>query len=115
MTSDNSQRADLLEQAIRLKKAAARSRAPDIMPRSADQPARVGEMQRSLWLAHQMDRQSPAYNLTSAYRVRGALNVDSLRRALSEVVSRHRLLRSTFQAHRDEVHQIVHSTSPVET
>jgi amino acid adenylation domain-containing protein len=114
MTSDDSQRAELLEQAIRLKKAAARSRAPDITLRPEDQPARVSAMQRSIWLAHQMDRQSPAYNLTSAYRVRGELKVVDLQRALYEVVARHRLLRSTFQANRDEVHQIVHSTSPVE-
>ncbi len=64
-------------------------------------------MQRSLWLVHQIDPRSPAYNLTSAFRVMGTLDVANLRRALHQVVSRHRLLRSTFRADRDTVRQIV--------
>jgi amino acid adenylation domain-containing protein len=108
MTSrDDITRAELLEQAIRLKKAAARSREPKIEPRSPDESPHLGEMQRSLWLAHQMDRLSPAYNLTSAYRARGSLDVAQLQRALNEVVARHRLLRSVYRVERDTVQQIV--------
>ena len=41
-------RADLLQQAIRLKKAAARSRTPDLPPRPADQAAHLGELRDTL-------------------------------------------------------------------
>ena len=116
MTSPDHERAELLQQAIRLKKAAARSRTPDLPPRPADQAAHLGELQRGLWLAHQMDRRSPAYNLASAFRVRGPLDMVRLQQAFDEVVSRHRLLRSTFRVDRDSILQIVHppETVPLE-
>ncbi len=63
-----------------------------------------------------MDRRSPAYNLASAFRVRGPLDVVRLQQAFDEVVSRHRLLRSTFRVDRDSILQIVHppETVPLE-
>jgi amino acid adenylation domain-containing protein len=113
-TRDDITRAERLEQAIRLKKAAARTREPEIEPRSPGQPPRLGEMQRSIWLAHQMDRLSPAYNLTSAYRVRGSLDVVELQRGLNEVAARHRLLRSVYRVERDAVQQIVQPVSDLQ-
>ena len=110
---DDPKRAALLEQAIRLKKATAGSRTPDIPQRPSDGPVRVSEMQRSLWLAHQIDRQSPAYNLATAFRVHGAVEISRLQRAFNDVVSRHRLLRSTFAVHRGAVLQTVHPHSPL--
>ena len=107
-TRNDDTRAELLAQAIRLKKAAARSLAPDLTPRPADQQARLGEFQRSLWLTHQMEPDSPAYNLTSAFRVHGPLDRAELQRALNRVVGRHRILRSTFSRQRDSILQIVH-------
>ncbi len=110
---DNDNRAALLEQAIRLKKAAARPVAQGIPQRPPDEPVLLSEMQRSLWLAHQMDRHSPAYNLASAFRARDVVDVSRLERAFNTVVSRHRVLRSTFVADRDSVLQIVHPHSPL--
>jgi amino acid adenylation domain-containing protein len=106
-------RAALLAQAIRLKKAAARSPAPEMPQRPEEAPAYVSAMQHSLWLVQQMDRLSPAYNLTSAFRVSSALDVSELQRALNEIVSRHRLLRSSFRAQGEHVVQIVHDHSPM--
>ena len=110
---DDNNRAALLEQAIRLKKGAALSRMPDIPPRPANEPVHLSEMQRGLWLAHQINRRSPAYNLASSFRVSGAVDVSRLQRALNEVVSRHRLLHSTFAADRGAVLQTVHPHSPL--
>ena len=110
---DENDRATLLAQAIRLKRAAAVSRTTDIPRRPSSEPVRISEMQRSLWLAHQLDRRSPAYHLASAFRVHGAVDVSRLERALNEVVSRHRVLLSTFVAHRGTVLQTVHTHSPL--
>ena len=112
MKAPDSERAERLRQAIRLKRTSSRSRASDLSPRPADAPAHLGEMQRSLWLAHRIDPASPAYNLVSAVRARGVLDVEKLERAWGEVVSRHRLLRSTFRVERDTVLQIVHPPAP---
>ena len=112
-TRQPNDRTALLEQAIRRKRAAAGSDTPTMMPRPADQPACLSDIQRGLWLLHQMDPRSPAYNLTSAFRVEGALDPEKLERALNEVVSRHRILRSTFRRQGETVLQVVHPHSPL--
>ena len=112
-TRQPNDRAALLEQAIRRKRAAAGLDTPTMMPRPADQPACLSEIQRGLWLLNQMDPHSPAYNLTSAFRVGGTLDPEKLERALNEVVSRHRILRSTFRRQGETVLQVVHSHSPL--
>ena len=99
-------RAKLLEQAIRLKKAATAAETPEMPIRPADGEARIGEYQHSLWLAHQMDPRSPAYNLASAFRVSSSLDIARLQHAFDQVVSRHRLLHSTFRHEQGVVRQI---------
>ncbi len=130
-TQDKGTRAELLRQAIKLKRTVARSQSPGpqrppgegqteqhlgwgpIAPRPQGQEAHLGELQRSLWLQHQLEPTSPAYNLTSAFRVTGDLDAAELQRSLNTVVSRHRLLRSTFSAQRGNVLQIVHPASEI--
>ncbi len=112
---DTDQRAERLRRAIRLKKAAAGNRPgnrpgkrPSSLPaRPADQARYLGELQRGLWLAHRLDPTSPAYNLSSAFRFQGSLEAGRLDRAFKEVVSRHRILRSTFRVDGDELVQVV--------
>jgi hypothetical protein len=106
-----SERAERLQRAIQAKKAGARARGVDLAARPADQPAALGEMQRGLWVVHQLDPGSSAYNLCSAFRVRGVLDVPRLQRAFTHVVSRHRLLRSTFQADGDTARQVIHAAA----
>jgi amino acid adenylation domain-containing protein len=105
-TQGDDNRARMLEQAIRLKRAAAAPPAPKISPRPTDGTSRIGEYQHSLWLAHQMEPQSPAYNLASAFRVSGPLDIARLQDAFNQVVSRHRLLHSTFRLERGFVRQV---------
>ncbi|MCH9651938.1 MAG: amino acid adenylation domain-containing protein [Deltaproteobacteria bacterium] len=117
MTTDN--RAERLRRAIEKKRAAkgkgAKSspRPSDLPPRPAGEAAHLGEMQRSLWLAHQVDPDSSAYNLASGFRVQGELHLGKLQQAFDQLVARHRLLRSTFRAEAGSVLQIEHSPSPL--
>jgi amino acid adenylation domain-containing protein len=108
-----SDRAERLQRAIQSKKAGARARGLDLVARPAGQPAALGEMQRGLWVVHQLDPDSSAYNLCSAFRVRGVLDVPRLQQAFARVVSRHRLLHSTFEADGDTARQIVHAATPL--
>ena len=64
-------------------------------------------------MTHQLDPDSPAYNLPSAFRVRGPLEVARLQRAWNEVVARHRILRSTYSLEGDSVVQVVRPHTPV--
>jgi amino acid adenylation domain-containing protein len=52
--------------------------------------------QKALWFLHQLAPESAAYNLAFSANIRGALNTNSLRRALQALVARHASLRTTF-------------------
>ncbi|MFL6120781.1 condensation domain-containing protein [Actinophytocola sp.] len=69
--------------------------------------------QQRLWFADQLAPGSPAYNMYEAYRLRGPLDVDALRQALTDTVTRHESLRTTFRAHRGEPYQVIGPAAPV--
>jgi amino acid adenylation domain-containing protein len=52
--------------------------------------------QRSLWFLYQLAPLSGAYNVSSVVRIRSALSLEALRRALQKIVDRHDSLRTTF-------------------
>ncbi|MGW2957756.1 condensation domain-containing protein [Streptomyces sp. NPDC001220] len=52
--------------------------------------------QEALWLAHQLDPDSSAYNVVLAVRLRDRVRTDVLQDALTALAGRHELLRSRF-------------------
>lgn len=110
----NGERAARLRRAIELKRAAPKPAQPPLPSRPPEQPAQLSEMQRGLWLQHQLHPDSAAYNLTRAFRVRGRLDLSLLERAWTQVVARHRLLHSTFHADGEAVRQRIHSPGPMQ-
>ncbi|MGB9179571.1 MAG: condensation domain-containing protein, partial [Pyrinomonadaceae bacterium] len=52
--------------------------------------------QQRLWFMHLLEPASPAYNLPSAIRLEGPLDLAALRQTLDEVISRHEVLRTSF-------------------
>ena len=56
-------------------------------------PPGLSAAQRRLWFLDQLAPDAAAYNIAMAQRLHGALDVDALRRALTEVVARHDVLR----------------------
>ncbi|MFJ2774002.1 non-ribosomal peptide synthase/polyketide synthase [Streptomyces sp. NPDC087300] len=65
--------------------------------------------QRRLWFLHQLEGPSATYNIPTALRMSGALDVDALRSAIADVVVRHETLRTVFAEyeHEDGPRQIV--------
>ncbi|HXM56175.1 MAG TPA: amino acid adenylation domain-containing protein, partial [Candidatus Dormibacteraeota bacterium] len=54
----------------------------------------MSSAQRRLAFLQRLEPDSPAYNVVQAVRVRGALDVAALRRALAQVAARHEVLRT---------------------
>jgi amino acid adenylation domain-containing protein len=84
-----------------------------IPPRPTGAPAPMSFAQELLWM---LDRAMPgmtAYNMPIARRLRGALDVAALERALTAVVARHEVLRSRLAEVDGEPRQIVDPPAPV--
>ncbi|HSV68461.1 MAG TPA: MupA/Atu3671 family FMN-dependent luciferase-like monooxygenase [Mycobacteriales bacterium] len=63
--------------------------------------------QQRLWFLDQLDPENAVYVVPLVYRVRGPLDLDVLRRALTAVVRRHQVLRTVFRSIADVPRQVV--------
>ncbi len=64
------------------------------VPRDGELPLSFAEQR--LWVIHQLDPDSRAYNTPHAHRLRGPLDIEALRRAFEALVERHEGLRTIF-------------------
>ena len=81
----------------RLTRQKEQSESPRILPRknhSEACPLSFGQQQ--LWLLHQLNPNSSAYNNPTVLRIQGNLQISVLERVLNEVVRRHEALRTVF-------------------
>ncbi len=69
-----------------------------IVPVPHDGPLVCTYQQEGLWLVQQLDPASAAYHIGFATRLRGAVQVPALERALQSLVARHEALRTRFVA-----------------
>ncbi|MFE3194159.1 non-ribosomal peptide synthase/polyketide synthase [Nocardia sp. NPDC059240] len=76
---------------------------------SVPRPARVelSAAQRRLWFLNQLDSDSGAYNIPAVLRLRGDLDCAALQAALTDVVSRHEVLRTVYPQDAHGPHQVV--------
>ncbi|MBN0975540.1 amino acid adenylation domain-containing protein, partial [Gordonia sp. BP-119] len=84
---------------------------------AADGPALVAQprperiplslAQRRMWFLNQFDTDSAAYNIPLAVRLSGELDLAALERAVSDVVTRHEVLRTVFPDSVDGPHQVI--------
>ncbi len=69
--------------------------------------------QERLWFFDQLAPGNTVYNITAALRLAGSLEVPALRAALSAIVTRHEVLRTTFAAVSGQPRQVIAPPSPV--
>lgn len=69
--------------------------------------------QERLWFIHQLDPENVAYNIPSAVRIQGPLDVEALEKSLQEVVRRHESLRTRFVTVNGEPQQVIDPTFSV--
>lgn len=78
-------------------------------PRAGARPERpaLSFAQQRLWFMQQIDPETTLYNVPTVLRLRGALDHDRLGRALTALVARHEVLRTTYRASSGVPHQAV--------
>ncbi|HKT50331.1 MAG TPA: amino acid adenylation domain-containing protein [Candidatus Angelobacter sp.] len=70
---------------------------PSLAPFNREsKPLPLSYAQQRLWFLHQLEPENTAYNLPSAVRIHGPLDVRALEQSFREVIRRHEVLRTRF-------------------
>jgi amino acid adenylation domain-containing protein len=69
--------------------------------------------QQGLWLIEQIEGGTSAYNMPSAIRLKGLIDLNSLINSFSEIQQRHQVLRTTFKFENGESVQLVKQHQPM--
>jgi amino acid adenylation domain-containing protein len=77
-------------------------------------PCPLSFAQQRLWFLSQLSPESAVYNIPRAMRIKGALDVAVLSRALDAIVARHEALRTTFRSEGGEPAQVIGLEASVE-
>ncbi|HVR95316.1 MAG TPA: amino acid adenylation domain-containing protein, partial [Thermoanaerobaculia bacterium] len=93
-----------VEQAMRVERQAPQ---PEIGPVPRGGALPLSFAQQRLWFLYQLEPESPAYNVPTAVRLEGRLDVPVLAASLGEVVRRHESLRTVFAVAQGEPVQVV--------
>ncbi|HET7234257.1 MAG TPA: amino acid adenylation domain-containing protein, partial [Longimicrobium sp.] len=75
----------------------AETAAAGVVPVPRSGPLPLSFAQERLWFLHQLQPDSPFYNVPAVVRLSGALNAAALERSLGEIVRRHEVLRTVFR------------------
>jgi len=105
--------AEQAEQIETARNAAQGLRVPPLLPIPRDGELALSFAQQRLWFIDQLDPHSPAYNIPSAVRLTGPLDLDALCHSLSSVVRRHEVLRTTFRASAGQPVQVIGPALPL--
>ena len=69
---------------------------PPIGRAQRDRSLPLSFAQQRLWFLNQLEPDNPLYNIPLAIRLNGGLSIESLKRALNEIVQRHEVLRTRY-------------------
>jgi amino acid adenylation domain-containing protein/FkbM family methyltransferase len=89
------------------KQTATGRKTPPLLPVARDRPLPLSFAQQRLWFLHRLEPDNPVYNLSTAFRLTGRLDISAVRWSLDEVVRRHEALRTTVAEVDGEAVQII--------
>ncbi|WP_196761521.1 non-ribosomal peptide synthase/polyketide synthase [Pseudoalteromonas luteoviolacea] len=87
--------------------------AVQISPVSRTQPLALSFAQQRLWFIDQLEGGSAQYNMPSALRLEGELNLLALQKALDSIVARHESLRTVFVEQTDGAVQVIEPAASI--
>lgn len=82
------------------------------LPETDDMP--LSFAQQRLWFVDQVDPGNPSYNIFTAVRLKGGLDVGALQESLNQIVLRHEALRTTFGARDGQAIQRIAQTLTID-
>ncbi|GHO82467.1 non-ribosomal peptide synthetase [Dictyobacter formicarum] len=80
---------------------------PPLQIVSRDQPLPLSFAQQRLWFLDQLDPTNTAYNKSISLKLVGALHRRALEQSLQTIISRHEVLRTTFEMHQTQPVQVI--------
>ncbi len=86
---------------------------PAIQARTDREQLPLSRAQERLWFLNQFEGSSGTYNIPGAYRVSGNLDINALQLALSEIVRRHEVLRTSFPTHDSKPIQVINPQTTI--
>jgi len=87
---------------------------PAIRQASRDHELPLSYAQQRLWFIHQLIPDSAAYNLPLVVRLRGAVDISTLRQSLGEIIRRHEVLRTRFPSLSGRPIQVIDEPDDIE-
>ena len=103
----------LLMLRMRRKAAEREPSGPELRPVSRDRELPLSFAQQRLWFMDQWQPRNPAWNIASATRFQGRLDIPALRWAFDEIVRRHESLRTGFAVAEGRPVQVVRPPEPL--
>ncbi|HEX2187310.1 MAG TPA: condensation domain-containing protein, partial [Longimicrobiaceae bacterium] len=95
-----------------LRRSGATALLPPIRPADRSRPLPLSYQQERMWVLDQLEPGNPFYNVSTAQRYRGPLDLRTAERALHEVVRRHEVLRTSYEAVDGRPVQLVREAYP---
>ncbi|MDJ0717356.1 MAG: amino acid adenylation domain-containing protein, partial [Prochloraceae cyanobacterium] len=80
---------------------------PPIRSRTHREKLPLSWAQERLWFLNQLERSTATYNMPGAIRIEGNLDINALQQALSEIVRRHEILRTSFETFNGKPIQVI--------
>ncbi|CAN5863021.1 mycobactin non-ribosomal peptide synthetase MbtE [soil metagenome] len=87
---------------------------PPLVTTPHDGPTPLSASQLRSWFAYQVDGPSPVNNIPFAAELRGPVDVDAVALAITDVVNRHEILRTTYREIDSVPYQIIAPSADVE-
>jgi len=87
--------------------------APILTPAERNGSAPASYAQERLWFVDMLERNSSAYNVPLAVRLRGELDRGALEQSFNRVVQRHEILRTTFALDGETLNQVIGEIKPI--
>ena len=88
---------------------------PAPVPVARDRPWPLSSAQQRLWFIQSSEPDCTAYNLSFTWRITGPLNVPALTQALTSIIERHAILRTTYTVRTGHPLQQIGAPRPLET